>query len=152
MHFAHAALTEVNVPDRERFIDEEDFGVQVDGDRERQADDHATRVCFYGLADEVANFGESLDFRKAPVHVFGRQAEDGAVEVNIVAARKFGIEPGAELEQRGYAAFDLDLSRCGLKNAGADLQQGAFSGAVLADDAKSFAALNFEGHVAKRPV
>ena len=38
-----------------------------------------------------------------------------------------------------------------MQNAGDNLQQGALAGAVLADDAKGLAALDFEGDIAQRP-
>ncbi len=57
-----------------------------------------------GTVDEVADFGEGLDFREAPVHVLSGEAEDGAIEIDVVSAGKFGIEAGAEFQQGGDPA------------------------------------------------
>jgi hypothetical protein len=67
VHLAHAALAEVDVADGERFVNEQDFGVYVDGNGEGQAHDHAARVRLDGLVDEVADLGEVLDLLVAAV-------------------------------------------------------------------------------------
>ena len=66
--------------------------------------------------------------------------ENGAVEVDVVAAGEFRVEAGAEFEQRGDAPVHRDGAGGGLQDAGHDLQQGALAGAVFADDAEGFAA------------
>lgn len=92
MHLSHAALAEVDVADRERFVDQENLGVDVDGDGEGEADGHAAGVGFDGLIDEVANFGEGFDFGVAGVDLGGAKAEDGGVEINVFATGEFGVE------------------------------------------------------------
>ena len=104
--FAHAALAEIDVAYRQGFVHQQDFGVDIDGDGEGQADYHAARISFDRLIDEVADFGEVFDVFVALVDLAGAEAEDGAVQVDVVAAAEFGIESGAEFEQRCDAPVD----------------------------------------------
>src|ERR1035437_7616409 len=147
MHFAHAALAEINIAHGEGFIHEEDFGIDVDGDGEGQTNDHAAGIGLDGLVDEGADLGEALDVFVAFVDLAGGEAEDGAVEVDVVAAAEFGVEAGAQFEQRGDAAVDGHGAGVGMEDAGDHLEGGAFPGAVLTDNAESLAALYFEGEV-----
>ena len=62
VNFAHAALAEVDVADRESFIDQENFRIQMDGDGESEANDHAARIGLDRLVDEIADLGEGFDF------------------------------------------------------------------------------------------
>src|ERR1035437_6931669 len=148
---AHAALAEVNVADGEGFIDEEDFGIDIDGDGEGQAHHHAAGVGLDGLIDEVADFGESGDVLVALVDLAGGESEDGAVEVDVIAAAEFGVESGAEFEQGGDASVDTDRAGGGMKDSGDHLQQRALSGAIFADNAERFAALDLEADIVEGP-
>ena len=111
--------------------------------------DYAAGVGFDGLVNERADFGEVFDLLEALVDLSGGEAEDGAVQVDVVASGEFGVEAGAEFEQRGDASGDLGFSRGGLEDSGDDLQEGAFAGTVFADDAEGFAAFDGEGDVAE---
>src|SRR5580700_4843427 len=61
------------------------------------------------------------------------------------------MKPGADLEHAGDTAGELDAPLVGLGNAADDLEQRRFAGAVAADDADDFAALDLEGDVLERP-
>src|SRR5690349_6167404 len=98
VNLAHASLAEIDVAHGQGFVDEEDFGIEVNGHREGEADDHAARVSFDGLVDEIANLGKVRDVCKAAIHIFSRETEDGAVEIDVFAARKLRVESGAQLK------------------------------------------------------
>ena len=103
---AHAALAEVDVADGEGFIHQQDFGIDVDGDGEGQAHHHAAGVGLDRLIDEVADLGEGGDVFVALVDLARGEAQDRAVEIDVIAAAEFGVEAGAEFEQGGDAAVD----------------------------------------------
>ena len=148
---AHAALAEVNVADRQGFVHQQDFGIHVDGHREGQAHHHAARVGLDGLIDEVADLGEGGDVLVALVDLARGEPEDGAVQIDVVAAAEFGVESGAEFEQRGDAAVNTDRAGSGMQDPGHHLQERALAGAVLPDDAEGLAALDLEADVVERP-
>lgn len=56
MDFSHAALAEIDVADGKCFVDQENLGIDVDSDREREPHYHSAGVGFYGLLDEIADF------------------------------------------------------------------------------------------------
>ena len=51
VHLAHAPLAEIDVAHGERFIDQQDFRIDVDRHRERQPDDHAARIRLHRLVE-----------------------------------------------------------------------------------------------------
>ena len=150
VNFAHAALPEINIAHRKRFIHQQDLGLHVNGDGESQPDGHAAGVSLHWLIDELANFGELLDLGKLRVDLLAREAQNRGVHVDVLASGEFRIEARAQFEQGCYAAANDDVALGGMKNARHDLQQCAFAGAVLADDAKRFAALNLEADIRQR--
>ena len=83
---AHAALAEIDVADGQRFVHQQDLGIHVDGHGERQPHHHAARIGLHRLVDEIADFGEVLDILVALVDLPGGEAQDGAVQVDVVAA------------------------------------------------------------------
>ena len=65
-------------------------------------------------------------------------------KIYILPSCQFRMEPGPHLEQRAYPPFDLYASRGRRGDAGEDLKEGGFTGAVAADDADDFALFDFE--------
>jgi len=123
----------------------------MDGDSEGEADDHAAGVGFYGLEDEVADFGEFLYAAVDAVDLGGVEAKDGGVEIDVVAAGELGVEAGAEFEQGRDAAIDCGFAFSWGKDAGDDLKEGAFAGTVFADDAECLSLIDFKGDILQGP-
>ena len=98
--FLHAPAGEDRVADGQRFIDDQDFGIDVNRGGKCQANVHAAGVLFDWPIDELADFRERLDARKHLVQFLARQSQDLAIEIHIFAAAEFGIEAGAQFEQR----------------------------------------------------
>lgn len=147
MDLTEAALAEVNIADSEGFVDEENFWIDMDGDGEGEAHGHAARISFYGLVEEVSDFSELLDGVESAFGFRMGQAKDSGIEVDVIAAGEFGIEAAAELEQSSDAALNLDDAGGRLEDAGDDLQQGAFAGAIFSDDAEGLSAADGEGDI-----
>ena len=109
------------------------------------------RVVLDGRVDELLDLGERDDLVELPLDLAAAHAEDGAVQIDVLAAGQLRMEAGADLEQRADAAVDLDAPRRRLGDARQDLQQRALAGAVAADDADDLAAPDLERHVAAAP-
>ena len=98
VYLAHAALAEIDVAYRERLVDEQNFGVQMNGHREREPHHHAARVCFYRLIDELANLGEVFDVPELAVDLALREAHDSGVQIDVVAPCEFRVEAGTKFK------------------------------------------------------
>ena len=85
-------MLEDHVPDRQRFVHQQDVGVGMNGHGERQAHEHPARVSLDRLINEVADLGEVKDFIQPGLHLRTREAHDGAVHEDVFTAREFGIE------------------------------------------------------------
>ncbi len=144
-------LLELLVTDGEHLVDEEDVGVGVHGDREREAHVHARRVELDLRVDEVADAGELEDRVELRRGLFRAQPEHGRVEEDVLATGEVRVESRTELEQRGDAPALLDRARRRLDDAADDLQQRALAGAVVPDQADRAAGADVETDVAERP-
>ena len=65
LHAAEAAPLELRVADREHLVDEQDLGLEVRGDREREPHVHAARVALHRRVDELLDPGELDDLVEA---------------------------------------------------------------------------------------
>ena len=147
---AHALLHEARVADGERLVDHEDFRVDVRHDGEREPHDHAGRVGLDRLLDEVADVGERADGVEPRFDLLLRQADDVAVEEDVLAPAELGAEARAQFEDGRDAAVRRHAAGGGLQRAADDLQQRRLAGAVAADDADGLAAPDVEADVGER--
>jgi len=61
--------------------------------------------------------------RDLGIKLLGAESRDHAVEPQVFAAVKFGMEPAAQLEQRGHAPFNFHLARACRADPGDDAQE-----------------------------
>ncbi len=150
-HLAEALLLEVGVADGEHLVDQEDLGLEVRRDRERQPQVHAARVPLDRRVDELLDLRERDDLVELALDLGAAHPQDRAVQVDVLAARQLRMESGPDLEQRSDAAVDLGEPARGLRDPRQDLQQRALTGAVAADDADDLPRPDLEAHVVERP-
>src|SRR5262249_44849051 len=74
-------------------VDQENLWLEVDGDRERQADIHATRVVLGGGIDELLDLGEVNDLVELAGDFRPLHAQDRAGEVDVLASRQLTMKP-----------------------------------------------------------
>src|SRR5690606_8887345 len=108
-------------------------------------------VAFDRGVEKLFDAGEVDDLVELAVHFCAGHAEDGAVEVDVLAAAEFGVKSGADLEQAGDAAAEDGASGSGFGDTAEELEEGALAGAVAADDAEDFAFVDGEGNIAQGP-
>ena len=113
-HLAEALLLERGVADREHLVDEQDLGLEVRRDGERQPHIHAARVAFDRRVDEALDLGERDDLVELARDLGALHAEDGAVQVDVLAPGQLRVKAGADLEQAADAAV---RSRRALRSA-----------------------------------
>src|SRR5262249_34342913 len=129
----------------------EDLGLQVRRHGEGQPDVHAGGIALDGRVEEFLDLGEGDDLVELAVDLGLAHAEDGAVHVDVLAARELGVEAGADLQEGGEAAAEPRRAGGGLDDAAEDLQEGRLAGAVAADDADDLAPGDLEGDILQRP-
>ena len=151
LHFFYTLPLKLRVPHGKHFVDDEDLRFEVGGYGEAQAHFHAGGVELDGRVDILLHPAEVDDLVKFAVDLAAGHAEDGAVHIDVLAARQFGVEAGADLQQGGDAPSQVDLPAGRLGDAREDLQQGAFPCAVMPDDAQHFPLLHVEVDVFQRP-
>ena len=146
-----ALALELLVAHGEDLVDQKDVGIDVDGDREPQPDVHARRVVLDRGVDEPLQPGEADDVVEDAVEVSLPEAEDRAVEVDVLSPGQLRVEAGAEFEQSGHLAGDADATAVGPEDLGDAFQQRALPRPVLTDQAERLAFLHLEGDVTQGP-
>ena len=116
-----------------------------------QAKLHPTRVALDGGIDETLNFGEGHDFIELSIDLGPFHPEDGAVQVDVLAAGQLGMEACSDLEKGAHPAVDASFALGRLGDARQDLQERALPGAVLPDDPQHISLVDVEIDVAQRP-
>src|SRR5689334_16680426 len=144
------AMRERLVADGQHLVHEQDVGIRMRRDRKPEPYRHPGRVGLHGLVEEVLDPREADDLREPARDLPLREAEQQSRDLDVLAARDLGVEPGAELEQRGEAAADLDAAARRPHDAGHQLQQGRLPGAVRADDAERLAGGGVERDAVER--
>ena len=91
------------------------------------------------------------DLVEAGGHVLARQAEQRAVEVDVLPAGELRVDARPHLDERADPPADVDPAGVGVHDPGQDLQQRRLARAVDADQADRLARLDDEVDVLERP-
>ena len=122
-HFSQALFLERDVADRQNFIHQQNFGLEVRGDGKRQPHLHPGAVMLQRRIDEICDLGEGDDLVEFSVDFLLAHAENRAVQIGILAAGQLRVKAGADFEQAAHAAADFGATDRGLGDAGENLQQ-----------------------------
>ena len=95
-----ALVGEAFVTDRQHLVDQQQVGIDVDGDGKAEPHVHAGRVGLDRSIDEVLELGEFDNLVEAVGDFALGQAEHDAVDEYVLAAGDLGMEAGTELDQR----------------------------------------------------
>ena len=91
----------------QHLVEHENVALGLDGHRERQANLHAARVVLELLIHELPKFGELHDVVVHRVHFLGRETEQCAVQIHVLATGELRVEAHAELDERHEFAGDV---------------------------------------------
>ena len=148
---ANATLLEIDVPDRQRLVHQQNLRVEIDGDGKGQAHVHAAGIGLDGLVDEAADFGEALDLGHLPGNLLGAQAHDGGIQGGVFPAGELGVESGPKLEQCRHPPAQTYPARGRGHGSGDNLEQGALARPVFSHDPETGALPDLEADLLQRP-
>ena len=148
---AKALRLELGVAHGQCLVDDQHVGVDAGRHGKGQPHVHAGRIRLHRPVDELADVGKGLDVGKAAGDFLTAHAQDGAIEVDVLAPGKLRVEARPQLQQRGHTTADFHMAVGGGERAAEDLQQGALAGTIAADDAHGFATAHGEVQPLQRP-
>src|SRR5581483_3434387 len=146
-----ALALEVDVPDGEDFVHDQNVRIEMGCDRERQPHVHAARIELYGDVDEPLDPRELDDLIEAACDLGAAHPEDRPVQHYVVAARQLRVKAGSDFEQRAESSADLRAALGRIGDAREDLEERRLAGAVRADDAEDLTLPHVERNVTERP-
>src|SRR4030095_769571 len=94
----------------EDFINQQNLGFEVGGDRECQSKVHAARVVFYRRVDEFFDFGEGFNLVKLAPDFNASHAQNSAVQVDVFTTTKFRMKPGTNFKQAGDPPVEFNYA------------------------------------------
>ena len=139
------------VTDGQHLVDDQDIGLGMGADRERQPRIHAARIELHRPVEELADAGEVGNRVQTIDDELPPHAENRAADQHVFAAGELRIEAGAERQHRRDAPARLDRAVGRLRDPADELQQRGLAGAVAADDAEALALGDFEIDVPQHP-
>src|SRR5919201_1634999 len=151
LHPAEAALLELGVADGKHLVHEQDLGLEVRRNREREPDVHAARVPLHRRVDELLDAGELDDVAELALDLAALHAEDRAIQEDVLAARQLRVEACADLEQAADAAANDGAPARGRRDPREDLEQRRLAGTVAANHAEYLSFAHLEADVAQGP-
>src|SRR6185503_213909 len=151
IHLTEALLLKVRVADRQYFINDQDFRIQMRVHSESKPQIHPARVVFDGGIEESLDFSEGHYFVKSLVDLTMPHSQNRAIQIHILAPAQIGMKPRADFEQARNAAVQLNASACGLDDSRQYFEKGGLAGSVSANDTHYFARHDFEADVSQRP-
>ena len=95
--FPETPVLEDRVANGKRLIHDQDIGIYIHRNREREPDDHPGRVGAQGLVDEIPEFGEPHDLGVTLIDFLLRKPHDRAVHEHCPAG-KIRVKPGSQFE------------------------------------------------------
>ena len=150
-HLANRAVLECDVAHRQHFVDEQDVGIHVRCHGESEPRVHARRVALQRRVDIRPEVGKVDDLVEARLHFASRQAQDDAVEKDVLAAGELRVEAGPEVDQRSQAAFGPHVTAGRSGDACQQFEDGRLARAVVADQPDGLARRQPQADVAQRP-
>ena len=150
-HFSQTLLLEGRISHREHFVYNQNFWLEVRGDRECQTHIHATRVVLDRHVEKLIHFGKGdhgiefrLDFRLA-------HTQNCAIEKDVLPACQFRVKSGPYFEQRPYPAVNSRTAGSRASDPRQNLQESAFAGPIAADHSDHLAPFDLKGNIVERP-
>ena len=128
---------EGGVADVHHFVDEQDFGFEVGGNGKAEAQEHARRIGAQGHFDEFAELGEGDDLGGGSLDLFGREAVDEPLQLDVFVAGKVLVEADHHIEEAVGLSRNLQCAMGGVVDLGEDLEKGAFAGPVVSYEAQA---------------
>src|SRR2546429_527346 len=99
LHAPEAAALELCVTDRQHLVHQHDLGLEVRSDGEREPHLHSARVPLHRRVDELLDTRELYDVGELARDLATLQAEDRAIQVDVLATGQLGMKAGADLEK-----------------------------------------------------
>src|ERR1017187_9456723 len=99
---------------------------------------------FDGGVEELVQFGERYDLVELAIHLRASHAQHGAIQVNVLPSRQFGMETGANFKKAADAALDGNTPVRRFRDSRENLQERALTSPVAPDNAYDVAVLDVE--------
>ena len=97
LHSAQTFPLEVRVAHCQHFVDYQDLGIQMSRHGKGQPHIHAARITLDRRVQKLLRFGERNNLIEFPPDFVLAHPQDGAVEIDVLTARQFGMETGPRL-------------------------------------------------------
>ena len=148
--FIEALVGKAFVAYREDLVHEQHVGIDVDRHGKPEAHVHPGRIRLHRRVDEGRELRELDDLVEPPRDLALGQTQHDAVDEDVLAARNFGMESGAELDERRDAPTHGDPSRRRPGDAGDALEHRALARPIAADDSVGTAGRHREADAFER--
>lgn len=151
VHLPKASLLEVEVPDGEDLVHDQNLRLEERRYREGEAKVHPARVPLHRRVDEPLHLGERDDLGELRRDFPPPHPEHGTTQEDVLAPCQLRVEAGTDLQKTRDRSMDFREARRRPRDPREDLQKGRLAGSVPSDDSQDLAAAHLEAHVPEGP-
>src|SRR6202000_476444 len=150
-HLAKAFFLEGSIPDCEHLVDNQYLWLEMRSYGKRQANIHARGIPLHRRVQKLLDLAEGDDLIELTPNLRSGHSQNGAVQEDILPPGQLLMKAGAHLKQATHSAVQANSHLGRNRNAAQQLEHGALTGAVPADDADDFARFNLQRNAPERP-
>src|ERR1700733_7970141 len=151
LHLTEALLLELEVADGQYLVYEQNFGLEMSGNGERQAHLHPGAEMLERCFDKALDIRERDDRVVFLADLALAHSKNGAAQIYVFAARELGMKARADFEKAPDAAADLSEPGGRAGDARKDFQERRLACAISPDETDHLASPNIKRHLAQRP-
>src|SRR5437868_3713552 len=133
-HYAQSFFLKLYISDGQHFIDHENIGLEVRGDRESEPHVHSARVALYRRIEKFLDICKANYLIEFSLYFCATHAEDRTIEKYVFASGQFRMKAGANFQQARDPPLHGHTSFRRFGDSRQYFQQRALAGTITADD------------------
>ena len=151
LQFSEALFLEGDIPDRQHFVDQQDFRFEVCRDGKGEPDVHAAGIPLHGRVEKPAHVRELHDLVELVPNLPSPHSQESSVQVDVLATAQFGVKSRSHLQEASDASPHLRESLRRFRDPGEKFQQGRLSASVFPDQPDDVPPADLERNVPEGP-
>jgi hypothetical protein len=150
-HPLETALLKTHIAHSQNLVNQQHIRVHVSSHAKPQARIHPRRIALDWRVNKALQPGKGHDLVEPGVNLLAAQAQDSAVEVDVLPPGEFGMKAGTQFDERRHPPVDLYLTFGRSGDAREQFQRGGLASTVRTDDPQRLTWADLKAHVAQSP-
>src|SRR4051812_13860488 len=151
LHLAQALLLKFDIPDRQNFIHQQYFRLQMRGYGKTKTCIHTTGVMLGRCIQEFLDAGKFYNLVELRSYLGFFHPENRTAHEDVLSSGQLRVESCSHFQQTAHPSPYASTAMRGLSNPGKNLEESTFPGSVPTYNAENVATLDFKVDIFQRP-